>query len=137
RFCPQSRLIRVGIDPVENHSNSVFVQMDDVQFALEGYKRRKDLSENRDVDIVFLDTSHLYQDTLQEIEAFVPLLSATGMLIFHDSNMCPMLDFKWLCANGTVTGRGWDNQRGVARAIQEFFNICFDETKTHNFEFQD
>jgi predicted O-methyltransferase YrrM len=37
------------------------------------------------VDLVFLDTSHAYPDTLQEILAYTPRLAPDGVLVMHDS----------------------------------------------------
>jgi len=37
------------------------------------------------IDIIFLDTSHAYPDTRDEILAYAPRLSAGGFLVLHDS----------------------------------------------------
>ena len=75
------------------------------------------------IDFLFLDTSHEYDHTVEEIVAWWPLINPKGLLIFHDTN---------LTANPTklLTGgftKGWDNKRGVTRAIEEYFAIQFNE----------
>lgn len=40
-------------------------------------------------DIVFLDTSHEYPDTLKEIEAYLPRLAPGGFLVIHDTVSIP------------------------------------------------
>jgi predicted O-methyltransferase YrrM len=36
-------------------------------------------------DLIFLDTSHAYPDTLREVLAYAPLLAPRGCLVMHDS----------------------------------------------------
>jgi predicted O-methyltransferase YrrM len=38
-----------------------------------------------EIDVIFLDTSHAYPDTRDEILAYAPRLSAGGVLVLHDS----------------------------------------------------
>ena len=40
------------------------------------------------VDILFIDTSHAYQHTLEELRKFVPYVSSIGRVYFHDVNAC-------------------------------------------------
>ena len=80
------------------------------------------------IDVLFIDTSHYYDHTVQEIKFWFPLLSQKALVIFHDTN----LNNQYVRKNGTL-GMGWDNQRGVIRAIEEYFNTQFDET--HNFTY--
>lgn len=37
------------------------------------------------VDLIFLDTSHAYPDTLQEVLTYMPRLAPRGFLVMHDS----------------------------------------------------
>ena len=77
-----------------------------------------------DLDFIFVDTSHLYTHTLQELHTFTPLLnSEVGAIAFHDSN----LSFKPQRRLDGKINLGWNNQRGIARAIEEFFNLNFNE----------
>lgn len=60
-----------------------------------------------DIDLLFIGTSHAYQPTLDEIAAYCPRLSASGLIVLHDSI----------------------SQPGVRRAIldrfTEFFTLTF------------
>lgn len=44
---------------------------------------------SKPVDIVFLDTSHYYHETVQEIAIFEPLLRPGGLFLFHDTTSQP------------------------------------------------
>ena len=76
-----------------------------------------------EIDLLFVDTSHLYEHTKQEIAVWSPLLSERGIMIFHDTNMGRGLSGRL----GHLIGHGWDNQRGVIRAIEEFLGKHYDE----------
>ena len=97
---------------------------DDVAIGLSAGKdhRWPNGEEFKGIDFLFLDTSHEYDHTVAEIDAWWPLINHQGLLIFHDTN---------LTANPTRTlsggfTKGWDNKRGVARAIEEYFEMTFD-----------
>lgn len=64
-----------------------FIQRDDIQFAKEfqDYCLNLGLRYN-EIDVLFLDTSHIYEHTVQELEHWVPMLSSKGCLILHDTN---------------------------------------------------
>jgi predicted O-methyltransferase YrrM len=53
------------------------------------------------VDIVFNDAGHMYEKTLEEIRAYMPLLAPGGTALFHDTRL------------------GWDNH-GVKRALNVY-----------------
>jgi hypothetical protein len=100
-----------------------FVQADDLVFAGEF----KDWCSENDfplsIDVLFIDTSHQYEHTRHEIQAWFPLLSGKGKVIFHDTNMGNYFTRK----DGRIL-KGWDNQRGVIRAIEETIGRSYDET---------
>lgn len=75
------------------------------------------------IDFLFLDTSHEYEHTLAEIDTWWPLLNKGALMVFHDTNLS---DNPSKLLSGGFT-RGWNNQRGVSRAIEEYFSINFDE----------
>lgn len=94
-----------------------FVQSDDVKFA-GGFK---EFCIERNIppqlDLLFVDTSHHYEHTVQEIDAWFPLLSDRAKVIFHDTNLQrigPRKDGRFQLS--------WDNERGVARAIERYLN---------------
>lgn len=74
------------------------------------------------VDVLFLDSSHFYDETVAELEAWLPHLSPTGLLICHDTAMAS----RFRATDGTLRS-GWDNKRGVSRALEEVLGISLDE----------
>jgi predicted O-methyltransferase YrrM len=83
-----------------------------------------DGADYKKLDFIFLDSSHEYLHTKEELEVYVPLLSeGTGAIAFHDTNLTSSPTLR---LDGTV-GFGWDNKRGVARAIEEYFDFKFEE----------
>lgn len=113
----------IGVDivkcPYDFVHNGVFVCRDDIEFA----KSFKSLV-TQPIDILMIDTSHQYEHTKQEITSWFPFLSQSSLVMFHDTNLRP----HYRRENGT-SGVGWDSQRGVIRAIEEFFDKKFDETE--------
>ena len=75
------------------------------------------------IDVLFVDTSHEYSHTKNEIETWSNYLSEEGTIIFHDTNMGKGMYSR---NNGSM-GFGWNNQRGVIRAIEEFIGRRYDE----------
>jgi cephalosporin hydroxylase len=77
-----------------------------------------------DLDFIFVDTSHIYEHTLTEIEIYSSLLSkGVGSIVFHDTNLTSK---PTRLLSGEIQF-GWDNQRGVARAIEQHFGFNFSE----------
>jgi predicted O-methyltransferase YrrM len=75
-------------------------------------------------DFIFLDTSHEYMHTKKELEIYVNLLEeGVGAIAFHDTNLT---ESPTLRMDGNVN-QGWNNSRGVTRAIEEYFGFKFDE----------
>ncbi|HSX26193.1 MAG TPA: class I SAM-dependent methyltransferase [Chlamydiales bacterium] len=115
----------------EKRLNSEFIAMNDLNFQT-WWKN----SRYRDIkaDLIFIDTSHHYDHTMKELEIFTPLLNREGLLAFHDTHMCPLPRNGYKRMNNTY-GIGWDNKKGVTRAIKDFFSISFDEGKQCEFNF--
>jgi len=125
---------RFGVSYTEyNDERLTFFAMNDLEFP-KYYKSLKKFN-NKKPDLIFIDTSHEYNHTLAEIPLFLPMLNNKGIFVFHDTNMSPLAEYKWLCINGVLCGKGWDNKKGVTRAVKESFSISFDESKYANFEF--
>lgn len=79
------------------------------------------------IDFLFLDTSHEYLHTKDELRIFVPLMNPGGLLVLHDTNLSSL-------PSRRLSGKlnyGWDNSRGVTRAIEEHFEISIREDKLH------
>lgn len=120
-------LVSVDIEDclkVSSYKNRVFVRQDDIAFAatFDQWCRNKRIDPQ--IDILFIDTSHLYDHTVAEIRSWFPFLAGRGKVLFHDTNMHDVFTRK----DGS-TGQGWDNERGVIRAIEEYFDKSFDEKK--------
>lgn len=120
-----SELVSVDITPCSancKYPKWHFVNADDVQFAREfpeWCSRRSILPE---IDILLIDTSHFYGHTKQEIAAWFPLLSERAKVFFHDTH----LQHTYMRQDGSMEV-GWQNRRGVIRAIEEYFGDRFDE----------
>ncbi len=107
-----------------NYQDWHFYQSDDIEFSSNfiKYCRTKKIREK--IDILLIDTDEKYPHTKYEIESWFPHLSKKCTIFFRCTNLKPLLYYK----NGTVTDLGWDNQRGVIKAVEEFFNTTFDES---------
>lgn len=101
-----------------------FIQSDDVEFAARFNNWCADRDIDSNVDVLFVDTSHLYDHTVDEIDEWFPHLSDRAVVFFHDTNLNPY----YRRQDGSI-GRGWDNERGVIRALEDYFDSEFDETK--------
>lgn len=131
-----SLLIGIDNDPnaipaYSNIYNGTFALINDLDFP--EYYRKSDFKDTP-IDIVFIDTSHEYTHTLAEIQQFVPLLSANGIIMFHDSYVTPLIvDGRrafWRL-NNTIQ-LACENPFGVAPAIKDYFGISFDESAYTN-----
>jgi cephalosporin hydroxylase len=120
-----AKLVSVDIDDraeVSSFKDRIFVQLDDISFAAEfpDWCRRRGFEPV--INILFVDTSHLYDHTVAEIRSWFPYLASRCKVFFHDTNMSEVFVRK----DGS-TGKGWDNQRGVIRAIEEHMDTTFNE----------
>jgi cephalosporin hydroxylase len=122
-----SRIVSVDIDDclrVISKVNCTFVHKDDIEFAKEFIGWCKERGIEPVVDLLFIDTSHVYSHTVQEIKSWFPFLSERAKVIFHDTN----LRWKYFRKDGSI-GFAWNNERGVIRAIEEYLNVSFDEKR--------
>lgn len=133
-FCT-AQIIGIDIEPTSNTiyqqiKNSIFLCMNDLEFDKYFLKN---FETNSKLDVVFIDTSHLYTHTLEEIKLFSPLLNENGIILFHDSNVTPLLDgTAYLRLNNTM-GKAGGNTRGVTEAIKKYLSVSFDESRYQNF----
>lgn len=137
-FC-NAQFVALDLEPYSGNAypeikNSRFLCMNDLDYP--DYCTSDNTLKNHKHDLIFIDTSHYYDHTVDEITKFVPILSDRGMLLFHDTHMSPLPSFAWKCINGEGFSGGWDNKKGVIRAIKNCFSISYDETKYNNFEFE-
>lgn len=125
-------LISLDMEPTIFHSEYEkwrFIQADDIEFTKRFPEFADKIGFKSSIDFLFIDTSHSYEHTRAEIEVWTPYLSPTGTMIFHDTNMKLIFKRK----DGSLGG-GWNNQRGVIRAVQEFLEAHWDETNEYKGE---
>lgn len=113
-----------GIDINEKYKKKwCFEQCDDVYFAQHKFDHWKsDKGIDGKVDLLFIDSSHMYDHTVREIKAWFPKLSDRATVIFHDTNV---RTFYWRHDNSF--GIAWNNNRGVIRAIEEYLKTPLNE----------
>jgi cephalosporin hydroxylase len=101
-----------------------FHQGDDVAFAsaFPSYCQERGISPL--IDLLFIDTSHYYVHTVEEIRAWFPMLSPAAKVMFHDTNMRTVGRRRDGCFE-----LAWDNDRGVIRGIEELLGISVDESR--------
>ena len=119
----KAKHVSVDIDDcsdVISDSNWTFIHEDDIDLS----KRfRQWLSENNlksSIDVLFVDTSHEYNHTLQELNAWFPLLSDRALVIFHDTyspNIVKMPDGSLYPKVNRLP------QDDVRNAFDEFFSV--------------
>jgi predicted O-methyltransferase YrrM len=101
-----------------------FIHADDVVFAGEPFATFCAARALPPVaDVILVDTSHLYEHTCAEIRNWLPRLGQGGVIMFHDTNM----GMDWYRQLDRHIGPGWENERGVIRAVEEFFGRRYDE----------
>lgn len=122
-----SKLVSVDIEDcsdVSSYEDWIFVQKDDIEFAKEFESWCKKHKIEPKIDILFIDTSHLFEHTFQEIKSWFPFLSSKSKVFFHDTNLKEVYFRK----DGSM-GVGWNNGRGVIRALEKYFDTSFNEKK--------
>lgn len=126
RLCG-ARLLSVDIadcSRISQYEKWDFVQSDDVAFAgkFGAWCAAKGLKP--EIDVLFIDTSHEYGHTVREIAAWFPFVARAGKVIFHDTNLKYLISRK----DGSLDV-GWDNQRGVIRALEEHLGCRWNEKR--------
>jgi cephalosporin hydroxylase len=100
-----------------------FVQADDIEYAKRFPEWCRARGIEPQIDVLFIDTSHLYEHTLEEMRSWFPLTAARSKVFFHDTNQKRVYRRR----DGSF-GLAWDNQRGVIRALEAYFQRRFDES---------
>ena len=122
-----SKLISVDLEDcshVSKYDKWMFIQKNDIEFSKEFESWCKQREIDHKIDILFIDTSHEFEHTYQEINSWFPFLSEKSKVIFHDTNLKKIYFRK----DGSM-GIGWNNKRGVIKALEKFFNDSFNENK--------
>jgi hypothetical protein len=101
-----------------------FIRDDDVDFGRERFSRWCGQQQiEAKADVIFIDTSHLHEHTRNELAVWSEHLRDAGVMIFHDTNMgCGVYGR----CDGSVE-LGWDNRRGVIKAIEEILGRSYRE----------
>jgi cephalosporin hydroxylase len=99
-----------------------FVKADDVQFAriFSDWCSQREIEPR--IDVLFIDTSHVFEHTVQEIKEWFPYLSAHCKVLFHDTNAKRF----YRRLDGTIGG-GLSCKRGVVQAIEEYLGTRLNE----------
>lgn len=120
-----SKLVCVDIEDCDSscaYEDSIFVKSDDIEFARRFESWCAENGIDPRIDVLMIDTSHLYEHTVQEIEHWFVFLADRAKVLFHDTNLCEVYRRR----DGSL-GMAWDNERGVIRALEDFFGTSFDE----------
>ena len=120
-------LLSVDIEPagqLSDYPKWHFVEVDDVEFSNRFADWCQGKGVTSQIDLLFIDTSHLYEHTLQEITHWFPFLAPQAKVIFHDTNLKQFMFRK----NGQLY-LGWNNNRGVIRALEEHLGTTFSENQ--------
>ncbi|HUX99833.1 MAG TPA: class I SAM-dependent methyltransferase [Candidatus Deferrimicrobium sp.] len=122
-----STLVSVDIEDcsdVSSYKKWFFIHNDDIKFARKFERWCKKHEIQPKIDILFVDTSHIFEHTCQEIESWFPFLSEQSKVFFHDTNVKKL----YIRRDGSM-GAGRNNNRGVIRALEKYFNNDLNENK--------
>jgi len=109
--------------PFDEHWN--FIKADDIEFGRDGFVEWcNSKSIPAKIGVLFIDTSHEYNHTKQELETWLEYLDENGIIILHDTNMGKGIFSR---RDGSI-GLSWDNERGVIRALEELMGSKYDES---------
>lgn len=123
----KSKLISVDIEDCSGcskYKDWIFVHEDDIPFAKHFIPWCREHHIPPRIDVLFIDTSHVFEHTLQEIKSFFPYLSDNAKVFFHDTNLRGVFSRK----DGS-RGLSWNNERGVIRALEVYFKASFNERR--------
>jgi hypothetical protein len=104
-----------------------FFQADASHF---GEQYAKLLKDEGNVDVLLVDCDEKYNTTIEILNAWLPNMSPACTILMRCTNLNKILRY----VDGTSTTLGWDNERGVIRAINHVLGVEFDETKPHRSE---
>jgi predicted O-methyltransferase YrrM len=100
-----------------------FVKADDIAFGRHEFAQWcNNEGQSPAIDVLFIDTSHLYEHTVQEIETWQGFVRPGGLMIFHDTNMGEGVFRR---RDNSICNLGWNNHRGVIKAIEEFLGVQY------------
>lgn len=127
RLCG-STMVSVDVEPPAfsfspSWKDWTFVKSDDIDFAREFPDWCRAHNVRPEIDVLLIDTNHVYVHTVKEIAHWFPFLSQKAKVFFHDTNMRTFYHHQ-----DRSLGVGWQRNRGVMAAIEEHFGTKFDES---------
>jgi len=135
RIC-NARLVSVDVEDcsgVCSWPGWTFVKSDDIAFAKQFPEWCRDRHVEPLIDILFIDTSHQYEHTIQELTHWLPFVSDRGKVFLHDTNFYDTKVAKMFVRKDGSIGIGgykdWTEQRSVIAALETYFHVRFDERR--------
>jgi predicted O-methyltransferase YrrM len=125
----QSKMLSIDINdcsPISlpHREHWAFEQADDIEFGKKHFEMWcKDNNVAPVIDTLFIDTSHEYEHTKDEISTWSKYLRSGSIMLFHDTNMG---QGAYARNDGTI-GYGWNNNRGVIRALEDLMGNHYPE----------
>ena len=120
-----NKLVSVDIEDcsnVINDPNWIFIKDDSIKFLQNFNSWSQNNTNSAKPDIIFIDTSHLYEETLEEIKLSTKTISDNGAIIFHDTNHNHLTSLEY----GIVYNKfNYTPQLGVKLALESYFNCKF------------
>ena len=126
-----AKLVSVDIEDCSNvstYENRNFIKKDDVSFAKDFKNWCEEKSIKPEIDVLFIDTSHFFEHTVQEVNHWFPYLSNRSKVFFHDTNLSKFF-FRKDHSIGWGWRKGWSNERGVIRVLEDLFDEKFNEKR--------
>jgi hypothetical protein len=104
-------------ETVNSYSKWHFVQAHDIEFAKGYWEFCASIGIGPWIDLLFIDTDEKYPHTKEEIEHWYPFLEKKCTVMWR----CTNLKKELIYPGGIKTNLGWDNERGVVRALEEHY----------------
>jgi cephalosporin hydroxylase len=98
-----------------------FVKNDDIAFACQFPEWCRVREIQPEIDVLLIDTSHIFDHTVQEIAHWFPLLSKKAKVFFHDTNQ-RRIYFRRDKSMGIGSGT-----RGVVAALEDYLGVKLNE----------
>ena len=107
------------------YPNWYFYQVEAMMLATRWRQTCADLQVLPNVDLLFVDLDEKYETTRGVFLLWGSFLKEGSTLMLRCTNLKKELVY----ADGRRTNLGWDNERGVMRAVEEDLGVYFDEAK--------
>ena len=118
-------LISVDIDDcsdVISDPDWLFIQEDSIKFMQNFDIWSKENINSLKPDVIFIDSSHLFEETVKEIKLSIDIIEKNGSIIFHDTNH---RYFNFLENNILYSKFNFKPQLGVKLALEDYFDCKF------------